>query len=408
MKPRIAVVTTRIQPTQRFLMRDLLGLAGCSTLYVLIPPIALEATPGRSRETRLRHPVPRPPRGPRGASWARQLSRFSAASMDMIILHRHRPATLGAVLMLMPSVALQARRMARLDVTHVHGYWANHASSAARAAAHLLGKPYTMGVHAYDLLEEPRALEKKVRDAARVVACSERARQRLVEIVGELPEGHVVVCRHGIDLGRYPFVERSAPATGRALDVLTVARVVPKKGLESLIGAVRRLGSERREVNCTICGPPRSSRYRRSLRRLAATCSPGVRFEFVPWLRSRDLVGRMQRCDVYVQPSVPDPRTGDVDGIPNALVEAAAVGAPIVATHVGGIPEFLRHGWEALLVKPHDEAALASAIAEIARDAKSARDRARRARCAVEREHDLQKQGARLAHALTGDSGPAG
>jgi len=77
------------------------------------------------------------------------------------------------------------------------------------------------------------------------------------------------------------------------------------------------------------------------------------------------------------------------EGTPMALFEAMAAGVPIVATAVGGVPQVVSSA-EAILVPPDDPTRLAAAIRETLRDPAAARDRARAARCRLEREFAVQ------------------
>jgi glycosyltransferase involved in cell wall biosynthesis len=70
---------------------------------------------------------------------------------------------------------------------------------------------------------------------------------------------------------------------------------------------------------------------------------------------------------VVAVPSVRD-RAGNVDGLPNVLLEALAAGRAVVATRVAGIPDVVRDGENGLLVEEHDPAALAAAFERLARE----------------------------------------
>jgi glycosyltransferase involved in cell wall biosynthesis len=118
------------------------------------------------------------------------------------------------------------------------------------------------------------------------------------------------------------------------------------------------------------------------------------------WMPPPELRGAFARATVYVQPSEPDPRTGDEDGIPNALIEAMACGVPVVATRAGGIPEVVRHGETGLLTEPGDDVALARAIQQVLDEPDVAERRARAARRLIEQEHDAERAGLRLMRAL--------
>jgi glycosyltransferase involved in cell wall biosynthesis len=111
-----------------------------------------------------------------------------------------------------------------------------------------------------------------------------------------------------------------------------------------------------------------------------------------------DLLGRYRQADLFVlAPRIAE--DGDRDGIPNVIAEAMAVGIPVVASDVSGIPELVRHGQTGWLAPSRDPAALAAAMRRILADAPLAERLARSARSVLEREFDLW-QTTRGLHAL--------
>jgi glycosyltransferase involved in cell wall biosynthesis len=79
------------------------------------------------------------------------------------------------------------------------------------------------------------------------------------------------------------------------------------------------------------------------------------------------LASALAASDAVAVPSVVD-RAGNVDGLPNALLEAMAAGRPVVATRVAGIPDVVEHDVNGLLVPARDPAALAAALERLARE----------------------------------------
>jgi glycosyltransferase involved in cell wall biosynthesis len=153
-----------------------------------------------------------------------------------------------------------------------------------------------------------------------------------------------------------------APPQGGGMTVYSTSSAMLGKGTECLLAAFALLRERgRRDVGLRIAGVEPGSEvdlvYRRAARRL------GLEGQ-VQWLGRLDaagIAGELQAAHVFAYPS-------HIDNSPNAVVEAMLVGAPIVATRVGGIPTLVRDGEEGLLVQRGDAAALAAAIERVLDD----------------------------------------
>ncbi|MBD5829357.1 glycosyltransferase family 4 protein, partial [Janibacter melonis] len=125
--------------------------------------------------------------------------------------------------------------------------------------------------------------------------------------------------------------------------------------------------------------------------------------DVVTWLGARpqdEVLALLRQADVFVAPCVVG-ADGNADGLPTVILEAMAVGTPVISTAVTGIPEVVR-GTVAdpvtgVLLEPGDPRALADALRAVAADAFPRADVARRARDLVERDHDTTRQAALLA-----------
>ena len=249
-----------------------------------------------------------------------------------------------------------ARRLEHDGVTHVHAGFVHSPGSVAWLVSLMTGLPFSLASHAKDLYHSPRALLRKKLVAARVVFTCTRYN------VGHLEElcagaGPIRVCHayHGTDLSRFQFgpYGRSKPAV-----VLAVARLVEKKGLDTLSRACARLRDRGHVFRCHIVG---DGELRESLASLIRQLDLDRLVTLEGALDQTDVLAWYRRATVLALPCVVT-RNGDRDGIPNVLIEAAACGLPIVTTSVSGIPELIEHGVSGLLVPPGDPIALADAL----------------------------------------------
>jgi colanic acid/amylovoran biosynthesis glycosyltransferase len=186
---------------------------------------------------------------------------------------------------------------------------------------------------------------------------SEYWRQRLLAL--GCPEERTVVHRMGIELANFPFTPRQPVPPGEPVRLLTVARLVEKKGVEY---AIRAIAALRREMELPLRyqvigeGPLRAH-----LEQLAREL--GVE-DLVTLYGGGDqrLVARaMREAHLLLAPSV-TASDGDMEGIPVALMEAMACGVPVVSTWHSGIPELVADGVSGVLVPEGDVMALAAAI----------------------------------------------
>ena len=227
--------------------------------------------------------------------------------------------------------------------------------------------------------------------ADRIIAVSRRMADSLRE--SGYARGTVVPIHNGVDLRKVrPARPRSHVRRELGVDPAaplfgTVGRLVPVKGHAHFLRAARLILQSEPGARFLIVGDgPLSSELAVSARHLGidhACAFVGARTDVY------DLVAAM---DGFVLPSLDE-------GIPMALLEAMALGVPVVAAAVGGIPEVVAHRATGLLVDARDEAAVAEACLELTRDRDSARTRAARARRAVERDFSHEQNGRALVNA---------
>jgi len=200
-----------------------------------------------------------------------------------------------------------------------------------------------------------------------------------------VPEDRVVVHHDGIDLRRFPFVERrSVDGVAR---LLFVGRLAEKKGVAYAIEAVGRLVASGRRVHLTIIG---DGPLGPSLREQTAALRIGDHVEFAGARPLAFVADAMQRAHVLVAPSV-TAANGDQEGIPTVIKEAMATGMPLVSTVHSGIPEIVDHGVTGYLAPERDAAALATHLATLLDHPERWVEMGRAGRRKVEAEFDTER-----------------
>jgi glycosyltransferase involved in cell wall biosynthesis len=247
-----------------------------------------------------------------------------------------------------------AGHLKRERAAHLHAHFA-HGPAAIAYLAHLVtGIPFSFTAHAKDLYTTPSEyVTQRGRAASFVVTCTEANREYLAQLLGEQAT-KVMVCRHGVDLARFGSIVRE-PIPGR---ILSVGRLVPKKGFDTLLRALGILADRGVPFDCRIVG---GGALAGDLRALAASVSIEQRVRFLGARPQTMLLQEYAQAEVFALAPVVT-QDGDRDGIPNVLREGMASSVPVVSTAISGIPELIRDGETGLLVPPRDPTALADAL----------------------------------------------
>lgn len=190
-----------------------------------------------------------------------------------------------------------------------------------------------------------------IRHAERLVAVSPSLKQ-LMERQG-FPADKVVYVPNGVPA--IDLLVRQRPRQRWTLGVAALFR--PRKGIEILIEALAALQSKDIDVHLRAVGPFETPEYEREVMRLTAQL--GVT-EAITWTGfTQDIAAELAQMDLFVLPSLFG------EGLPMVMLEALAAGLPVIASHVEGVPEAIRHREDGLLVEPASVSQLALAIEEL-------------------------------------------
>jgi glycosyltransferase involved in cell wall biosynthesis len=283
---------------------------------------------------------------------------------------------------------------------HVLAYWGNYAGTCAYVFHRLINRPipFSIWLHAgTDLYLRQVFLREKLVYADNIVTCCAFNRQYLSQRYPDLaPQiaDKTHVCYHGLDLSTFPFVPDHRPA-GR---IIAVGRLARFKGFDYLLRAARALRDRGMTVEIELIG---DGPEHGALEALALELGIADSVVFRGWLPFSAVQAAMSQATILVHPS-----DGLGDGLPNVLREAMAVGTPVIASRVAGIPEALDDGRCGTLVPPKDVHALTDAIAALLGDADLRRRHATLGRRRTEELFDVWRNGARLAERLRSTTRP--
>lgn len=279
---------------------------------------------------------------------------------------------------------------------HVLAYWGNYAGTCAYLFHRLNGRPipYSLWLHAgTDLYRGGPFLRRKLLHADCIVTCCEFNRRFIHEQYPDLVshlDGRIHVTYHGLDLSEFPY-RPEGREQGR---IVAVGRLTERKGFDYLLRAVRDVKAGGLPITVDLLG---EGEHRQALEQMAHDFGIRDRVHFHGWVPFHEVRAAMSKATMLVHPSA-----GLGDGLPNVLREAMALGTPVIASDVAGIPEALDKGRCGLLVPPRDVPALTSAIERMLRDAEMRLEFAARARQLTEAKFDLWRNGAALAKRLRG------
>ncbi len=275
-----------------------------------------------------------------------------------------------------------------------------------------LGIPYLVYVHGLDVRREMRKAHRStfkrltgrtiLARSGLVIANSEHTADATRRLMGELgieERGRVVVVHPGTDPDRFRprpggvGVARERFAPGADPVVLTVARLVPRKGIDTALEAVARLTADFPRLAYLVAG---TGPERARLQRLAETLGIAPHVRFLGDVPEADLPDLYAAADVFVLLAREIPEDDEVEGFGIVYCEAGASGLPVVGASSGGVPEAVRDAETGILVRPADPDEAARALRRLFDDAALRRAMGDAGRRLVEREHNWDRAAHRV------------
>jgi glycosyltransferase involved in cell wall biosynthesis len=289
------------------------------------------------------------------------------------------------------------RQLRRSDnrIGHLHAHFAHDPTLIALLTHMLTGISFSFTAHARDLVQIPRtALVERIAAASAMITCCGANMAYLDEVAPAALRDKVRLIYHGVNLQGFQPAAAQPGADGESAPlIVSVGRLVEKKGFPDLIRACALLKQAGQRFRCAIYG---DGPLRAELSELIAELGLAGQVSLPGELPQHELIGILQASDVFaLAPFVTE--DGDRDGVPNVLVEAMACGLPVVSTAVAGIPELVRHEHNGLLAAPHDHAGLAAQLSRLLGDRALRMQLAAAARQTVVEQFDLHVAARQIA-----------
>lgn len=306
-------------------------------------------------------------------SWVRRalgalvlLATYPAHALRLLkTVNGFRYGRMGANLTLLYRGVEFIKNKGKFDIVHCH-FGVNGACAVAWREVGLLDQPITIVFHAHDIAMFPDNVGRHYykptfQSSAKLLPISRFWEHKLISW-GADPQ-RIRVHRMGVDTAFFAYqgreIDRSQPAR-----IVTVCRLVDQKGLEYALEAIRILRDRNANICFTIAG---GGPLFESLRQLAAELGINECVEFIGPQSQDKVQTLLAEAHIFLAPSVTAP-DGLMEGIPVAMMEAMAVGLPVVSTRHSGIPELIDDGVSGVLADERDAETLAKGIARLIDD----------------------------------------
>lgn len=259
--------------------------------------------------------------------------------------------------LLLRSLAI-AVEVKRRGIQHLHAHFATIATRVAALVHFLTGVPFSFTSHAKDIFRETVDFDlyaELLDRAAFNVTVTEFNRNHLAERLGAGVAGKIRRVYNGIDLD-YFSPDRGC-RVGTEPHIVSVGRLVPKKGFDDLLHALRLLLDRGQTLRATFVG---DGECEADLRSRCQELGLAAHVTFAGALAQEDARDVLAGATLTVLACRPD-ADGNMDALPTVLLESLAVDVPLVSTRLSGIPEIV-HPSVGTLAAPEDPASLAQAI----------------------------------------------
>lgn len=247
--------------------------------------------------------------------------------------------------------AVLVRWTRRDAVQHLHAHFGTNTAEVCLLAHVLAGLPYSFTIHGPDEWDQPRqlAISEKVRRASFVVAISSYTRSQVLRWCRIEDRSKVVVihCGPGDEL-----LDAPAPAPSGDLTFVCIGRLCVAKSQTLLVEAVARVVQQGHPMRLVLVG---DGEMRADVEASIREHRMQQHVQITGWASEGEVQQHLRSARALVLPSL-------AEGLPVAIMEAMALGRPVLATYVGGIPELVRDGKEGWLVPPANIEALVDAL----------------------------------------------
>ena len=255
---------------------------------------------------------------------------------------------------------LNERRTGK-KVDHLHAHFAHDPTLIAYLVHCIIGIPFSFTAHARDLYQvSEKVLTDRIRRASAVITCC-RANLEYLNRVAPSHQSKFVLIYHGVNLKDFQPALNPGASSAKDPLILSIGRLVEKKGFQDLLQALLLVKRKGERFQCTIYG---DGPLCQDLESWIQANGMSGEIRLMGDRTQKELIAVYQNANIFILTPV-QTDDGDRDGIPNVLLEAMAVGLPVISTTVAGIPELVENNQDGLLYQPHDVEGISSGIIEL-------------------------------------------
>ena len=239
------------------------------------------------------------------------------------------------------------------NLDHIHSHFAFITTDLAFLYNKMFDVSYSFTCHAQDIyVNDKEKLSRYIKSALFVVTCTNKNLDYLNRLVSEEYQKKIQCVYHGLDLSKIIETPVLKKQTSNApFHIVCVARLVEKKGIIYLLKALTLLKKENIAFSCQLIGE--GSEFEK----LRGYCKKNNLEKVVSFsgkLNHSEVIKTIDAADVFVLPCI-IASNGDRDGLPNTILEAMALGKPVISTVISAIPEIIKNSQNGILINPNSE-----------------------------------------------------
>ncbi len=236
------------------------------------------------------------------------------------------------------------------NIEHLHAHYISHPCTLAFVVSSFTDIPFSATAHAHDIWLDKLFIKEKIERAKFIITCSEYGRKRIIDDNNIRETDKIYTIYHGIDT--LAFKQKQQLNKKDKFTILNVGSLLEVKDQRNLILACKILKEEGYDFQCNIVGD--GPLYAR-LKELIHECELTEEVQLAGRVFQENIKNHYQEADIFVL-------TSNSENLPNVLLESMAMGVPVIATQIGGIPELIINRETGLLISANNVEEIANAI----------------------------------------------